>query len=153
MKVTALEEYGLRCMIMLARNGLHESLTLPQLAKNEGLSIPYAGKLLALLRKGGLVSAARGRNGGYILAKPAEMITIKEIFEVLGEGIYSTKHCAKFTGEAAVCVHKDDCNVRSIWQSFDNFFGAFLEKFTLWDVVSGKINVFVPETPKSKARL
>jgi Rrf2 family iron-sulfur cluster assembly transcriptional regulator len=144
MKITALEEYGLRCMILLAKRGPGESLTLPELAKLERLSLPYAGKLLMILRKGKLVSASRGRSGGYLLSKSPDSITIKEIFQALGDGIYTPNHCTKFTGEMDACVHTDDCSVRSIWKSFDNFFGAFLEKISLSDVASNKVEIFNP---------
>ena len=55
MKITALEEYGLRCMICFsaAPDG---KLTLPEISSQEGLSLPYAGKLLMLLKKAGLVN-------------------------------------------------------------------------------------------------
>jgi len=144
MKITALEEYGLRCMILLAKKGPGESLTLPELAKQECLSLPYAGKLLMILRKGKLVSASRGRKGGYLLCKPPDSITIKEIFQALGDGIYAANHCSKFTGDAEICVHTDDCNVRNIWKSFDNFFGAFLESISLSDLASNKVEIFDP---------
>ena len=65
MKITAIEEYGLRCMILLARN--NAPMSLPEISDAEGLSIPYAAKLLGILRKADLVSAERGRNGGYRL--------------------------------------------------------------------------------------
>ncbi len=69
MKITALEEYGLRCMIALAQNWPEKSMTMPEISAKEGLSIPYVGKLLMLLKRAGLVKALRGRNGGFTLAE------------------------------------------------------------------------------------
>ena len=66
MKVSALEEYGIRCMVLLARQE-GGSLTLPEISEAEGLSISYAGKLLNILKKAGLVKSVRGRLGGYAL--------------------------------------------------------------------------------------
>ena len=51
MKVTALEEYGLRCMVLLARSEEDHPLTLPEFSDREGVSVPYAGKLLMILKK------------------------------------------------------------------------------------------------------
>ena len=55
MKISAQEEYGLRCLVQLAclRDG--ESLTLPQIAEREGISAANAGKLMWLLNKAGFV--------------------------------------------------------------------------------------------------
>ncbi|UCC79059.1 MAG: Rrf2 family transcriptional regulator [Candidatus Zixiibacteriota bacterium] len=140
MKITAIEEYGLRCMVLLARHGNEDPLTLPEFAEKEGVSAPYAGKLLMILKRSGLVKAVRGRRGGYVLVKPPEEIKLKEIFEALGKPVFSTAHCDKYTGENEICVHSGDCTVKNIWQTFEGFIGSFLERVTLADLVSCDIN-------------
>lgn len=140
MKITAIEEYGLRCMVLLARHGDEVPLTLPDFAEMEGLSAPYAGKLLMILKRSGLVRATRGRRGGYVLVKPPEEIMLKEIFEALGKPIFSGEYCGRFTGENEICIHSGQCTVRNIWQTFEGFIGSFLERVTLADLVSGDLN-------------
>ncbi len=140
MKITALEEYGFRCMLLLARRGYQASLTLPDFAESEGLSVPYAGKLLTILRKAGLVKAVRGRNGGYVLTKMPEDIRLKEIFDALGDPVYSPAHCDRFARENEACVHNDDCTVRHIWKSFEGFIGDMLSRVSLADVALGDID-------------
>ena len=71
MKVSAQEEYGLRCLLQLAPLGEGEYLTLTQIAEREGISVANAGKLLWILNKAGLVSSIRGTKGGYRLARAA----------------------------------------------------------------------------------
>lgn len=137
MKVTALEEYGLRCMVLLAKSEPNRPLTLPEFGFKEGVSVPYAGKLLMILKNGGLVKAVRGRNGGYILALPPKEITLKEIFDALGEPIFSSSHCDRYAGENEICVHTGGCSVRNIWETFEDFINAFLEKVTLADLAAG----------------
>jgi len=136
MRVTALEEYGLRCMLLLAKNG-NETLTLSDFSRREGLSIPYAGKLLMILKKSGLVKAARGRSGGYALARASDEIFLKEIFDALGEPIFSPTHCRKFSGDDLICVHTEDCSVRDIWRGFGGLLSNMLEHVTLADIASG----------------
>ena len=51
MKITALEEYGLRCMLLLADSGSRMPLTITEISAKEGLSIPYTGKLLMILKQ------------------------------------------------------------------------------------------------------
>jgi DNA-binding IscR family transcriptional regulator len=61
MKISSQEEYGLRCLLQLARTAtMGESLTLPQLARLEGISTANAGKLMWILSKAGLVQSTRG---------------------------------------------------------------------------------------------
>ena len=48
MKISAQEEYGLRCLLQLAYLKEGESLTLAQMAEREGISVANAGKLPAV---------------------------------------------------------------------------------------------------------
>ena len=66
MRLTSQEEYGLRCLLRVARD--QESMTTPEIAVREGLTQAHVHKLMRLLRRGGLVKSVRGRNGGYQLA-------------------------------------------------------------------------------------
>jgi Rrf2 family iron-sulfur cluster assembly transcriptional regulator len=138
MKVTALEEYGLRCMILLARNAAESSLTIPEISAREGLSLPYAGKLLMILRNAGLVKAARGRQGGYVISKPPEQIRLKEIFCALGKPLFSSGHCERYAGENECCVHAKDCTVKTVWGTVNNFVSGYLNNTTLADLALGK---------------
>lgn len=151
MKITALEEYGLRCMLLLAQHGVESPLTLPEIGAKEGLSIPYAGKLLMILKQAGLARAVRGRLGGYVLSKAPERIYLKEIFEALGEPMYSSGHCQRYTGEYDECVHTPDCNVKRMWIGFERFVNNLFENVTLADLQSGSYDL-LRQSKKSKKR-
>ncbi len=138
MKITALEEYGLRCMVLLARNGGKNMLTIPEIGQFEGLSVPYTGKLLMLLKKADLVTAERGRRGGYFLARPANEITLKDIFGALGDPVFGSAHCNRYgTGSdnGNNCLHEDCCSIRTVWDSFHRLIGDYLERLTLADLI------------------
>jgi len=139
MKISALEEYGLRCMVRLAKEGAGGSLSLSEIGEAEGLSFPYAAKLFGLLKSGGVVIAERGRNGGYSLSRPASQIRLKEVFDALGEPLFGANHCERFQSpgsENKECIHHDDCTVRDIWSSFGQMINGFLHEVTLENLVS-----------------
>ncbi len=138
MKITALEEYGLRCMILLTRHGEESPLTLNEISDKEGITVAYAGKLMMILKNAGLVEAVRGRNGGYILSKSAENINLKQIFDALGKPIGGNDHCERYLNKDGFCVHNDDCNIRGIWNLFGNFIDHFAENVSLAQIASGK---------------
>src|ERR1700691_4861893 len=71
MKLSAHEEYGLRCLLRIGLAGPDESLTIPEISQAEALSPAYAAKLLRILRRGGFITSARGKDGGYTPARPA----------------------------------------------------------------------------------
>src|SRR5688572_16031547 len=87
MKITAQEEYGLRCLIRLARTEAQTS-TIPEIAGAEGLSVAYVGKLLGVLRHAGVIESVRGRTGGYKLAKPTTEIGLGSLLLMLGEPLF-----------------------------------------------------------------
>jgi Rrf2 family protein len=113
MKVSAQEEYGLRCLLQLAHLCEGESLTLGQIAGGEGISQANAGKVLWLLNKAGLVASTRGTKGGYTLARPAVEIRLSEVIKVLDEGEVEG-HCKTYPGVLDSCVHTGDCGIRSV---------------------------------------
>jgi Rrf2 family iron-sulfur cluster assembly transcriptional regulator len=139
MKVTAQEEYGLRCMVLLARRNSPASLS--EISAAEGLSIAYSGKLLSILRKAELVNASRGRNGGYSLTRSAEDISLFDILQALGKRVFSAAHCDKYRGDNDSCVHIEDCSVRVVWRGFDKFLSRFLKTVTLAELADGEIDM------------
>jgi Rrf2 family protein len=77
MKLSANEEYVLRCLVRIGYAGKAGSLTIPEMSRAEGVSPAYAAKILRVLRKGGFVKAERGEEGGYTLARPSRLSSPK----------------------------------------------------------------------------
>ena len=140
MKISAQEEYGLRCLVQLADLPAGESLTLPQIAEREGISTANAGKLMWLLNKAGFVHSTRGTKGGYCLARPASEIRLSEIIRVLDEDVLS-KHCESYTGVLDSCVHKGDCGIRPVIVGLHEIVENALSQITLAQLVGTESSV------------
>ena len=139
MKITAQEEYGVRCLLRLSR-GL--ALTIPEVATAENLSVAYVGKLLTLLRQAGLVESVRGRTGGYHLSRPASDITLGEALLALGEPLFEDPgYCEKHAGPETTgpCVHTDGCHLRGVWQTLAQYMQHVLDQITLNDLLTGEV--------------
>lgn len=134
MKISAQEEYGLRCLVQLASLDEDESLTLPQIAELEGVSVANAGKLMWLLNKGGFVKATRGTKGGYSLSRIPEEILLSEVIKVLDEDEINN-HCESYTGVLDSCVHKGDCGIRSVILGLHEIVQNALSQITLAQLV------------------
>src|SRR5882724_12118428 len=85
-------EYGVRVMAHLAKTGGDSPISLGTIADSEGLPLAYLEHLAARLRKAGLVESRRGAHGGYLLARPAEEISMAEVVEAL-EGSIAPIEC------------------------------------------------------------
>jgi Rrf2 family protein len=145
MKITAFEEYGLRCLVQLAKHHHEERpVAISEIAKAEGLSIQYVGKIMHELRRGGLINSVRGIHGGFMLAKAPQEISVAEIFAIMG-GETPEHLCSKFPGNLTECVHLGGCSIRSVWSFIMSQVSDVLKRVTLADLVmsedgcSGKI--------------
>ncbi|MEW6051096.1 MAG: Rrf2 family transcriptional regulator [Candidatus Zixiibacteriota bacterium] len=135
MRISAVEEYGLRCLLALARKGRKGQLSISEIAELEGLSVPYASKLLAILRRAGLVVAARGRGGGFTIARDAGEINLYEVLTSLGGPFIDPQHCQKHSGQLHECVHADNCSVHDVLGGIAGYLQSFLSQTTLADMV------------------
>ena len=140
MKISAQEEYGLRCLVQLANLSEGDSLTLPQIADREGISTANAGKLMWLLNKAGFVNSTRGTKGGYFLARPAEEIYLNEIIKVLDEDVMNA-HCGSYTGVKDACVHNGDCGIRPVIIGLHEIVENALSRITLASLVGSEKSV------------
>ncbi len=140
MKISAQEEYGLRCLLQLARLKRGEYLTLAQIAEREGISVANAGKLLWILSKAGLVASIRGTKGGYRLARPASEIRLSEVIKVLDEDVLAG-HCKSYTGVLDSCVHTGDCGIRPVIVELHHAVESALAGITLAQLVGTEAKV------------
>jgi len=141
MKVTAQEEYGLRCLLQLARSPQGRVTSVKEVAEKEGLSSAYVEKLLRILARGGLVHSARGVKGGYGLNRPAAAITLGEVVRALGTVETTTHICSVYTGNQDACVHFSDCGIRSVWSGLTTYIQRFLDETTLDSLLASEYAV------------
>ncbi len=120
MKITSLQEYGLRCLLQLAVAKDMGPQRTTAIAEKEGLSRDYVEKILFQLRKIHIVKSIRGVNGGYVLDKDPDKISIGEVFQALSEqkvriNRIKTDLCKQFPGKENECVHLSQCAIRMLW--------------------------------------
>ncbi len=141
MKITAQEEYGLRCLLRVAGAPRGQSLTLPEIASAEGLSVPYAAKLLSVLRQAGLIESVRGRAGGYRLARSPAEIGLGSLLLELGEPLFDEPtYCERHAGSSSGsnCVHHDACSLRPLWQTLEQWIRGTLDQITVADLLQSE---------------
>jgi Rrf2 family protein len=141
MKITSQEEYGLRCLLRLARGKDEVSRTIPEIAREEGLSAPYVAKLLAVLRQAGLIESQRGRAGGYHLTRKPSAIGLGEVLLALGEPLFDDPgYCQRHAGALTDgnCVHQGDCTLRALWQTLEQWMRQTLDRITLADLLQNE---------------
>ena len=133
MKLSTKGKYGLYAMIFLAQRRGEG----PQSLKAFGeLNLPeaYLEQLLGSLRRAGLVSSVRGTQGGYLLSREPESVTVKEILEAM-EGPLLFSDCVADPG-GQPCAQSGTCPARGVWEYLTGEINALLNRITLADIVS-----------------
>jgi Rrf2 family protein len=134
MKLSSQEEYGLRCLVQLAQRP-GSFATIHDVAKAEGLTPAYVAKILGVLRRAGLVTASRGQNGGYALARDPAEIDLSEAIVALGGRLYAPGFCGLHAGGASICAHDGNCSIRPVLVGLDRLVHDALSKMTLKSLV------------------
>lgn len=138
MRFSAQEEYGLRCLLQIARKGTNETVTIQEISQAEGLTGYHVAKLLRILRQADFIKSVRGKTGGYRLSYPADQIIVSKVLAVLGGRLFDPGFCQRHAGTENACSHMLDCSVRLLWNSVQELVDELLGKITLADILSRK---------------
>ena len=147
MKFSSQEEYGLRCLLRIARESRGTGLTIPEISEAEGISGFYVAKLMRVLRRGGLVKSARGKIGGYTLSRPPGEIVVGEALTLLGGRLFESDFCTDHAGAENICTSSVDCSIRSLWKAVQNMVDRVLSKTTLADLLGSENDVSTMVSP------
>ena len=135
MKFSSQEEFGLRCLVQLARCA-PSSLTIAELAQAQGITVPNVAKILRVLRTRGLVKSTRGQAGGYALARPPEQISMGEALAGLGGRIFDSTFCEHHAGIESLCLNMGDCSIRPVLRQVQDAIDRVLSQLTLRSLVA-----------------
>ena len=131
MRISTRGRYGTRLMVDLAQHFTDGPIPLGEISKRQELSAKYLEQLIILLKGAGLIRSARGRRGGYMLARKPENITVGEIVETL-EGRLAVVDCVT---KPDLCYRSPQCPTRDIWVQLTDVLKNQLFSLTLQDIL------------------
>ncbi|HZI68031.1 MAG TPA: Rrf2 family transcriptional regulator [Thermoanaerobaculia bacterium] len=135
MKLSSQEEFGLRCLLRVGREGTAGSVTIAELSRSEGISEPNVAKMMRVLREAGFVNSTRGQAGGYALSRTAGEINVGHVLAALGGRLYEPSFCDSHSGVERLCTHMTDCSIRSVWRMLQSAVDGVLGRITLKDLL------------------
>lgn len=130
MKISTKGRYGLRALVDMSANSQDEPISLIHTANRQNISLNYLEQVFGMLRKAGIVVSVKGAGGGYMLARSADSITVKEILEAL-EGEFSITD--KADGDKQDAMHRAIQEL--VWDEIDKQVNEFLGNRTLEQLV------------------
>lgn len=129
MFITTKGRNALKIMIDLGQHEGEGFISLADIAERQKESLKYLEVSVSQLSQAGIVISARGKSGGYKLAKPANEITVAEILEA-GEGSLAPVQCID-NG----CENADTCLTLPLFKELDEVISNFLRSKTLKDLL------------------
>ena len=112
MKFNTKTRYGVRVVFELALNEDREGGTLQkEIAESQHVSIKYLDHIISSLKKAGLISNIAGKKSGYVLARPANEISIFDIYSAFEDNL-AIIDCLLKEGE---CPRKGMCVMKDYW--------------------------------------
>lgn len=135
MKITSRGRYALMVMIDLAEQNTDCYIKLSDIAERQHISEKYLESIIASLNKNGMVTALRGKGGGYKLSKSPDMYTVSGILKAT-EGELSTTSCMECKPDE--CSASIACKTLPMWKELERMIDSYLDGVTIADLAFGK---------------
>ena len=136
MKINTKCHYGTRAMLEIARN--YEDGTpikCKDITASQGLPCSYLQNILLELRGAGLLIAERGPNGGFVLSRPPNTITVYDIVSALTGNDASSVQCLR---SDCTCENQTECISKQVWIAMQKAQDEVLKKFDLQSLIESK---------------
>ena len=134
MRITTWAEYGLICALHLARRVDDGPVTGRDIAAREALPADYVEQILLRLRRADIVRSTRGARGGYSLARPAELISVRDVIAASELATFEL-HCTTHPLNDDRCSAAHNCSIRPVWQMLQRKIDDVLESVHLSDLM------------------
>ncbi len=131
LQITRDGEYAVRAIVYLASQPERKISLISEISETQEVPKSYLSKIMQHLVRSGLVKSRRGAKGGFMLAKPADQITLRETIEAM-EGPIFLNVCLIKKGEC----HRDDlCPVHPVWKEAQRALFEILDSKTMANLV------------------
>lgn len=137
MKISKKADYGIRALIYLASYYNRRVVQMAEIAAHQDIPEAFLHQLLTTLRKAGFINSLRGTQGGHMLARPPEEITVGRVLVAL-EGSLAPIECADAdrTQETANCARLATCAQREVWLKISQDTQRVLDATTIADLAA-----------------
>ena len=132
MKVPMKVDYGVRALVDLAQRYGGGSVQTVEIAERQSIPEPYLDQLLTTLSKFGFIRSRRGPQGGHVLAKAPNEISLGMVMAGL-EGTSAVLDCIT---EPTECTLSDICAQRDVWRSVEEAVHRVLSSTTIADLAN-----------------
>ena len=132
MKLSSKTHYGLNACHILGRNYPDSAVSASALEAQLSVSGKYLEKIMRMLSNRGIVTATRGKSGGYYLARAPKDITVGEIVRALEDDMEIVE-CVKDGGKCKCCP------TSKVWKKLYEGINSLLDGMTVEQMINGEL--------------
>lgn len=133
MKISTKVECGIIAITDIAMNSKNgETVTVYSISSRRNISGKYLEQILTSLRQFRLIKGMKGSKGGYVLAKPAEQITFKEIIDALDSSVLNNEISEVNENNSEMTQLISDL----IWNKIEKYVTDFSSSIKLSDMIN-----------------
>lgn len=135
--LTKKAKYGLQAIVSLARDYGKGPVTISDLAKREIIPKKFLESILLELKNRNILHSIKGKNGGYILAKPPDEISMGEVVRYL-DGPLAPVPCVSKTAyrKCTECEDERTCGIRLVMKKVRDSIADILDGTSLENVLN-----------------
>ncbi len=134
MRISAKEDYAIRAVIELAASG-GATVKREHIAERQGIPAPFLENILLDLKRGEIVEALRGAEGGFRLARPADEITVADVIRTVSGPLATVRGqrptAVEYAGSAQA--------LQELWIAVRANLRSVLERVTIADLARGEL--------------
>ncbi len=132
MRINTKIRYGLRTMVVIASSTGTEGVLQKDIADSQSISVKYLDSIISYLKLKGLIINAQGKRSGYKLARPADQITMLDIYTA-----FDRIEVVECLNNENLCPRKNhNCKANRYWDSLKTDFTTLLKNKTLSDIMN-----------------
>jgi Rrf2 family protein len=106
--------YALRAIYELAKRQGQGPLSIPLLAEAQAIPPRFLENILIQLKQSGIVESVRGKDGGYMMARSADLVKVGDVLRAIEGSMYPVSCLG---GKAQdTCPMRDDCVFLPMWR-------------------------------------
>lgn len=140
MKISTKVECGIIALIDIYINSENNNaVTVVNISKRQNISAKYLEQILPSLRHANIIRSVKGARGGYVISRPGNNITLKEVIDALDTTVLSDVSFED-SGSSLIIDAISDC----LWSEMTEFLQKFTKNITLADIVD-RYNTLVEE--------
>lgn len=128
------------CALHLAKRASATPVTGRDIATQERLPADYVEQILLRLRRADVIKSTRGAHGGYMLARPAAEISLRDVIHASELETFDV-HCISHPVEEDRCSASHNCSIRPVWMMLQKRIDDVLSAVSLADLLEDEPTV------------